>query len=68
MEKILNVSEVSEVLKVGRQTVLKYIRNGQLKAFKMREWKVAETALTEFIRQKETEKPVKRIRRRTKTK
>lgn len=48
--KIYTTHEVSEILSVGRKTVLKYIRQGELKSIRLgNQLRVTEEALKEFI-------------------
>lgn len=51
--KVYDISELVEVLGTSRQTIIKYIHNGELKAFKLGEWKVTEEALVDFIKARE---------------
>ena len=56
MEKVFNVKQVSEYLQISTKTILGYIKNGKLKAFKVgREWRIRETSLNEFIQALEKE-------------
>ena len=48
--KLLKLVEVAEILRVSRQTALRLIKTGQLKAIKVgRQWRVSEEELRRFI-------------------
>ena len=48
--KIYDVNEVASFLKVSRMTVIRYIRMGRLKAFKVgNDWRVTLESLKLFI-------------------
>ncbi|HIE09386.1 MAG TPA: DNA-binding protein [Armatimonadetes bacterium] len=48
--KMLKLSEVAEILRVSRQTVLRLIKTGQIRAIKVgRQWRVPEEALKTLI-------------------
>lgn len=49
-EDILNIQDVTDILKVGSTQVYKLVRSGQLKAFKEgKDWKIAKPALIEYV-------------------
>ena len=48
--KLLKLSEVAEILRVSRATVLRLIKTGQLRAIKVgKQWRVPEEALKALI-------------------
>ena len=48
--KLYNLADLEPVLGVSRRTLLTYISNGDLKAFKIgKKWKVSDVALKEFL-------------------
>ena len=53
MDNFLTVNEISEKLRVQRRTVIRWIRAGQLRAFKPgggRFWRIREADFKRFIR------------------
>jgi excisionase family DNA binding protein len=53
MESFLTVKEICGILKVKRGTVIRLIRAGRLRAFKLgggRLWRIRETDLKRFIK------------------
>lgn len=55
MEKYLSVSEVAEQLQVHWQSVLNYIKRGELEAVKLgRGYRISEKAIEEFIKKRTT--------------
>ena len=51
MDKFLTVDEIAEMLKVKKATVLKYIKNGELKANKkMNKYIIWEKDLEKFLK------------------
>tara|TARA_R100001230_G_C5600143_1_gene114249 strand:- start:131 stop:307 length:177 start_codon:yes stop_codon:yes gene_type:complete len=57
----MTVSEVSVKLKVSKHTIRQYIRQGELKAYKLkRQYRIARIDLNEFISNK-VEKPLVNI-------
>jgi excisionase family DNA binding protein len=56
MEKLLKVREVAARLGVSRQTVSKYIRDGQLKAQELgpRSTRIAESEIDRFLAEMES--------------
>lgn len=56
MEKIYTVDDVSTILKIHFQTILKLLREKTLKGFKVgREWRITEQDLKEFIEKGKSE-------------
>jgi len=51
MEKIYTLQETADLLKVSTRSVLRYIKAGRLKATKIGQWRVSESALNEFLNQ-----------------
>lgn len=50
-EKLLTVTDVSEMLDVSDRTVRNWIQNGALKSYRFgREYKITQTDLNEFIK------------------
>ena len=50
--KLYNLADLEPVLGVSRRTLLSYISNGKLRAFKLgQKWKVTESALAELLEQ-----------------
>ena len=50
-DKLYNIKMLSKYLMVSRETVLKLIKEGELKAVKVgREWRVLESALNKYLR------------------
>lgn len=48
--EIYTVNDLMEILSVTRRTLLEYIKNGKIKAFKMgNEWRVTKQSLEDFI-------------------
>lgn len=48
--KLLKLSEVAEILRVSRATVLKLIKSGQLRAIKVgKQWRIPEEALKALV-------------------
>jgi len=57
MEKYLTVTEVAERLQVHWQSVLTYIKNGELEAVKLgRGYRISEQAIEEFIKKRTTKR------------
>jgi len=53
MESFLTVKEICAILKVKRGTVIRWIRAGRLRAFKVgggRLWRIRERDLREFVK------------------
>lgn len=54
--KIYNLDEVCELLKMNKQTIRKYIRNGKLKASKVgTHYMVTDEAIQEFLKATEVQ-------------
>lgn len=54
--KIYNLNEVCELLKMNKQTIRKYIRNGKLKASKVgTHYLVTEDAIKEYLKANEVQ-------------
>jgi excisionase family DNA binding protein len=54
--KLYTLTEVEPILGVTHRTLLTYVRNGTLKAFKIGgKWKVTEKGLREFIERAQSE-------------
>lgn len=52
-DDILTVSDVMELLYVGKNTVYRLLHDGELKAFRIgKTWKIPKSSLEEFILQK----------------
>lgn len=57
MEKYLTVTEVAERLQVHWQSVLTYIKNGELEAVKLgRGYRISEQAIEEFVKKRTTKR------------
>lgn len=57
MEKYLTVTEVAERLQVHWQSVLTYIKNGELEAVKLgRGYRISEQAIEEFVIKRTTKR------------
>ncbi len=57
MEKYLTVTEVAKRLQVHWQSVLTYIKNGELEAVKLgRGYRISEKAIKEFVRKRTTKR------------
>lgn len=57
MDKYLTVTEVAELLKVHWQSVLTYIKKGELEAVKIgRGYRISEQAIEEFIKKRTTKR------------
>jgi len=57
MEKYLTVTEVAKRLQVHWQSVLTYIKNGELEAVKLgRGYRISEKAIVEFVRKRTTKR------------
>lgn len=55
MEKLLTVNEAAEILRLGPETIARYIREGKIPAIKFgRVWRVEEKDLEEFIKKRKT--------------
>lgn len=55
--KIYKVNELIDILGVTRVTIVKYIRKGKIRGFKVgNSWRVSEEALLEFIKNSEMKK------------
>jgi excisionase family DNA binding protein len=51
MEGFLTVREVAEELKVSEQSVRRWIKNGELHAYKVgHDWRIASSDLWEFLK------------------
>ena len=49
MEKIYTLKETADLIKTSTRTVLRYIKSGRLKATKIGQWRIKETAICEFL-------------------
>ena len=58
--KLLNVKEVAENLRVSERSVFRYIHDGKLKASKVGYWRINEEDLTQFLQQTSNMKPAKK--------
>lgn len=57
MEKYLTVTEVAKRLQVHWQSVLTYIKNGELEAVKLgRGYRISEKAIEEFVKKRTTKR------------
>lgn len=52
MKKYLTTKEVAEELRVTPYTVRRYINSGELKAYKLKEWRIKPEDLERFIETK----------------
>jgi len=53
VEKLLTVNETAKILRLGPETVARYIREGKIPAIKFgRVWRVEEKDLENFIRKR----------------
>ncbi len=51
MEKVMNIGELAEVLRVSRPVVYEAVRSGKLPAARIgRQWRITESALNKFLR------------------
>lgn len=49
-DDVYTINDLMDILKVTRRTLLKYIKDGKLKAFKLgNEWRITNRQLEEFI-------------------
>jgi excisionase family DNA binding protein len=49
-DDVFTINDLMDILKVTRRTLLKYIKDGKLKAFKLgNEWRITNKQLEEFI-------------------
>ncbi len=52
--EIMTFKECKEILKIGKNTLLDLIHNGELDAFKVgNRWKITRESVEEFIRQRQ---------------
>jgi excisionase family DNA binding protein len=58
--KLLNVKEVAEALRVSERSVFRYIHDGKLKASKVGYWRIEEDDLDKFLQQTSNMKPSKK--------
>jgi len=50
MEKLYNALEVAQILKLNKDTILRFIREGKIKAVKVgREYRIREAILKDFL-------------------
>jgi excisionase family DNA binding protein len=49
MEKIYTLQETADFLKVSKRSVIRYIKSGRLKATKIGQWRISESAITDFL-------------------
>jgi len=50
LPRIYNVKDIAEILSVHKETVLRQLRNGKLKGFKVGyDWRVTEDQLLEYM-------------------
>lgn len=60
MEKYYSVTEVAELLQVHWQSILTYIKNGELEAVKLgRGYRISDDAIQEFLKKRSTRSKVK---------
>ena len=53
------VPEVKKILKVSTQTVIKYVRNKELKGFRMgNQWRISKKGLEDFIDRHSNEREI----------
>jgi len=48
-DKLLNIEEVAEVLRVSTRTVIRYIESGKLKASKIGVWRIKQSDVDVFL-------------------
>jgi len=48
-DKLLNIEEVAEVLRVSTRTVIRYIESGKLKASKIGVWRIKQSDVGVFL-------------------
>ena len=48
-DKLLNIEEVAEVLRVSTRTVIRYIESGKLKASKIGVWRIKQSDVDMFL-------------------
>lgn len=54
-EEVLTVTDVMELLYIGKNTVYALLNTGELQGFRIgRRWRISKSALTDFIMQKNT--------------
>ena len=52
--EIMTFNECKEILKIGKNTLLDLIHNGELDAFKVgNRWKITRESVEEFVRQRQ---------------
>lgn len=57
MKKYRSVTEVAELLQVHWQSILTYIKNGELEAIKLgRGYRISDEAIQEFLKNRSTKK------------
>lgn len=49
MDKLLNVQETADFLRVTTRSVFRYIQSGRLRAFKIGEWRIKQSDLEKFL-------------------
>jgi len=49
MEKLLTVEEVAKYLRVSERTLFRYIKTKKLRAYRIGQWRVSESALKDFL-------------------
>ena len=60
MEKYYSVTEVAERLQVHWQSILTYIKNGELEAVKLgRGYRISDEAIQEFLKKRSTRSKAK---------
>jgi excisionase family DNA binding protein len=56
MDRFFSLAEISDILKINKRTLIRWIQNGKLKAFKLgggRFWRIRERDLKTFLKNKE---------------
>jgi len=48
-DKLLNIEEVAEVLRVSTRSVIRYIESGKLKASKIGVWRIKQSDVDVFL-------------------
>lgn len=63
MSEILNIQEACQFLRIAKPTLYKYIRSGEIPAFKMgRVWRFHKASLDDWIRHRMKEHAESRIK------
>lgn len=56
IDKLLNIEEVADVLRVSTRTIIRYIESGKLKASKIGVWRIKESDINLFLEETSNKK------------